>query len=67
LTVNLNAAASKLQALAAEHGSAAFAFKAVRPLPRPASETPSAADLRATSPKVKRTIMYRGRKLESNE
>jgi serine/threonine protein kinase len=67
LTVNLNAAASKLQALAAEHGSAASAFKAARPLPRSPSEKPTEADLRATSPRLKRTIMYRGRKLESDE
>jgi hypothetical protein len=67
LTVNLNAAASKLQALAAEHGSAAFAFKAARPRPQTPSEKPSVTDLKATSPKLKRTIMYRGRKLESDE
>ena len=67
LTVNLNAAASKLQALAAEHGSAAVAFKAARALPRTPSAKPSATEPTATSPKLKRTIVYRGRKLESDE
>jgi hypothetical protein len=71
LTVNLNAAASKLQALATESGSAAAAFKTAPSFPRPPSPSPSpspsAADLKAAPPKMKRTIMYRGRKLESDE
>jgi serine/threonine protein kinase len=67
LTVNLNAAASKLQALAAENGGSAAAFKAARLLPRTPSAKPSVPDLKATSPKLKRTIVYRGRKLESDE
>ena len=67
LTVNLNAAANKLQALAVENGSAAAAFKTAPSLARPPSARPSATDLKATSPKMKRTIVYRGRKLESDE
>jgi len=67
LTVNLNAAAGKLQALAAENGSAAAAFKAARLPPRTPSTKPSVPELKATSAKLKRTIVYRGRKLESDE
>jgi len=67
LTVNLNAAANKLQALASENGGATAAFKGAPALARNPSAKPSVADLKATSPKLKRTIVYRGRKIESDE